>query len=236
MKTKIFASLLILSGIFIASGSKAEVEKRNVPSFSEISLRISGNVYIEQGSPQSVEIEAKPSTLEKIITEVKDGKLIIKFEDGNFFWRSFTPGEITVRITVPDINALSVSGSGDIIAKNIIKSKNMDLAISGSGNIKLSELNADEVKASISGSGDIVVEKGSGASKLTASISGSGNVKAGGFEAKNVKARIAGSGNATVYATENLNVSIAGSGDVYYNGSPSVDSSVAGSGSVRKVR
>jgi hypothetical protein len=236
MKTKNFAVLLLLSGLFIALSSKGEVQKRSVSSFSEISLRISGVVYLEQGSPQSIEIEAKSSTLEKIITEVKDNKLVIKFEDNNYFWRNFNPEEIVIHIKVPEIDGLTISGSGDIIAKNGIKTKEMEMVVSGSGNIKLSELMAGTVKTNISGSGNINIDKGGSANDLSVTISGSGNVKAGGFEAKDVTVKVSGSGNSTVFATESLNVRVSGSGDVYYNGSPEINSSVAGSGSVKKIK
>jgi hypothetical protein len=236
MKTKLFTVLIILASFFITNRVVAEEQKRDVSPFSGISLRISGTVYIEQGSPQQVVIEAKPSTLEKIITEVKDEKLAIKFENHDNFWRNFNPGEIVIHITVPKIDDLGVSGSGDIVAKNGIKSENIVLSISGSGNIKLSDLKAEKVKASISGSGDIIINDGGVAENLSISIAGSGNVKAGGFEAKDVKVKVSGSGNSTVFATDNLDVRVAGSGDVYYSGTPSIDSSVAGSGSVKKIK
>lgn len=220
----------------VAKLAVAEQQKRNVSSFSEIFLRISGVVYIEQGSPQSLEIEAKTSTLEKIITEVKENKLVIKVEDNDHFWRNFNAGEIVIHITVPEIDGLTISGSGDIIAKNGIKTKEMNLVVSGSGSVKLSALKAETVKANISGSGNIIVDNGGGANDLSVTISGSGNVKAGGFEAKDVTVKVSGSGNSTVFASENLNVRVSGSGSVYYNGSPEINSSVAGSGSVKKIK
>ncbi|MBN1820859.1 MAG: DUF2807 domain-containing protein [Prolixibacteraceae bacterium] len=235
MKTKLFALLVLISGLFITFQASAEKEKRDVPSFTEISLRVPGVLYIKQGNSQSVEIEAKSTTLEKIETEVKGGELIIKFENERFFWRNFKPGEIEINITVPEIEALGISGSGDIIAQDRIETGSMDLSISGSGDIKLADLKASRVKASISGSGDIAVE-GGGAGEASVSISGSGNVDMENFEAKDVSVRVSGSGNARISASDNLEVRVAGSGDVYYTGNPNIDSSVAGSGSIKKIR
>ncbi|MBN1987685.1 MAG: DUF2807 domain-containing protein [Prolixibacteraceae bacterium] len=235
MKTKIFILSFFLMFALFANPVLAEDEERNVPSFSEISLRVPGKLYLEQGQTQSVEIVAKSSTLEEIVTEVNGRELAIRFKNKNYLFKSFNPGKIEIFVTVPEIDGLSVSGSGDIIAEDDIKTRIIDLAISGSGDINLAELDAERVKASISGSGDIVIEDGGVADDFSVSISGSGDVKAGDFEAKDVVVRIAGSGNCTVSSNGSLKARVAGSGSVYYNGNPSIDSSVAGSGRVKKM-
>lgn len=233
-KIRYFLSLVIL-GLLLVNPLLAENEDRNVPSFSEIALRIPGKLYLEQGTTQSVKIEAKSSTMEEIITEVKDRQLTIRFKGKNYFFKTFNPGKIEIHITVPEVDGLSVSGSGDIIAEDEISTRILDLAVSGSGNILLDNLKVDRVKTTISGSGDIVIKKGGEATDFSVAISGSGNVKAGGFDAKDVVVHIAGSGNSTVKANRSLKARVAGSGSVYYNGNPSIDSSVAGSGKVAKM-
>jgi hypothetical protein len=235
MKTKQFLLSLFILGFFISNTAFAEREEREVPSFSEISLRISGTVHLEQGDRQSVRVEAKPSTLEEIITEVKGRTLVIRFKSTNIFWRSFNPGRVDIYITVPEINALSVSGSGDVVADSNIKSRILDLAVSGSGDISLNNLDAERVKASISGSGDILIGKGGLADELAVAISGSGNVKAEDFEAKNVEAKIAGSGSCMVRAADHLKARVSGSGNILYKGNPQIDTSVVGSGKVKKL-
>jgi hypothetical protein len=235
MKTKI----LILVALFLAFSNvnkvQAEDEERNVPSFSEISLRIPGKLYVEQGKNQSVEIVAKSSVLDEIITDVKDRKLSIRFAAKNYLKRDFQPGKIEIFITVPEIDGLSVSGSGDIIAEEV-NTRILDLAISGSGDILIEELKTERLKAAISGSGNIDVEKGKQvADDLSVSISGSGNFNARNFEVKDVMVRTAGSGNATVFTNGSLKARVAGSGNVYYKGNPNIDTSVAGSGKIKKL-
>ncbi len=236
MKTRFAKAFILLSIILLNFQVKAEEQNRKVDSFNEISLRIGAKLHLEQGPKQNLEIVAKPSTMEEIITEVKDGKLIIRFPNKNYLWSTFTPGDITIYVTTPDINGLGVSGSGDIIAVDEIKTKIMDLAVSGSGNIKLSDLKAERVKCTISGSGDIVLGGKDVAEDLGINISGSGNFKGFDFTAEDVTVKVAGSGNVDVSATKNLNVRLAGSGNVTYKGRPLVDQSVAGSGKVRSAK
>jgi len=236
MKTKLATAFILFAFILTGIQVQAEEQTRKVDPFTEISLRIGAKVNLEQGAKQNLEIVAKSSTLDEIVTEVKDGKLIIRFPNKDYFWKTFQPGEITIYITTPEINGLGVSGSGDIIAENEIKTKILDLAVSGSGNIKLSELSAERVKTTISGSGDIVLAGKTAAQDLSVAISGSGNFKGFNFSADDVSIKIAGSGNVDVEANKNLFVRLAGSGNVNYKGNPMIDQSIAGSGKVRNSR
>lgn len=234
MKIKILLLSFFVFGIFLNNSVSAENEKRDVPSFSEIALKISAKVYVKQGNKQSIEIVAKSSTLEEIITEVKGRKLNIKFPNKNYFRKNFQPGKIEIYITVPEIDGLSVLGSGDIIAKDV-KTRILDLVVSGSGDILIDKLDTRRVSFSISGSGDIAIKNGGIADDFTVSISGSGSVKAIGFEASDVEVHISGSGNCSVTSNGSIKARVVGSGNVNYKGNPSIDSSVAGSGRVKKL-
>ena len=236
MKTKLATTFLLFVSILTGFQAKADNQTRKVDPFTEISLRIGAKVHLEQGEKQNLEIVAKPSTLEELITEVKDGKLIIRFPNKDFFWKTFQPGEITIYVTTPEIKGLGVSGSGDIIAEDGIKTKALDLAVSGSGNIKIEDLSAEQVKATISGSGDIVLSGKTAAQDLGVAISGSGNLKGMDYSADDVSVKIAGSGNVDIEANKNLYVRLAGSGNVTYKGHPLIDQSIAGSGKVRNAR
>lgn len=233
MKTKFLSAIFLAAFFALGSYVQAETQTRKVDKFTDISLRVAATVHLQQGEPQSLEIIAKSSTLEDLITEVKDGKLIIRFPNKDFFWKPFQPGEITINITVPEITGLGVSGSGDIIAADGIKTKDLELAVSGSGNIKIGDLDAVAVKSIISGSGNIVLSGSKAAEDLSVAISGSGDFKGLDYNADDVNIRVSGSGNVGVQANKNLNVRLAGSGDVTYKGHPLVDQSVAGSGKVK---
>lgn len=233
MKNKILLLSIVIFGFLYSSSARAEDQNRDVPSFSKIALRIGALVHVEIGEKQSIEIVAKPSTLEDIITEVKNRTLHIKFPN-NYAIKRIDPGKIEIFITVPEIDALTVSGSGDILVEKL-KTRILDLTVSGSGDINIDKLSVERVSTAISGSGGINIDSGGVADEFSASISGSGNVKAGGFEAKDVTVKISGSGNCSVTSNGSVKARIAGSGNVYYGGNPSIDSSVAGSGKVRKM-
>jgi hypothetical protein len=213
-------ALAVFAFLCIALVARGENQERKLPVFTEISLRIPAKLYLEQGTTQKVVIDATTSDLEDIITEIKDRALVIRFPAKNYLWKPSHHDNITIHITIPEITGLNLSGSGDIIGENAVSSLIMDLNVSGSGNIKLDDLNAERVKTNISGSGNIILRGNKPATEFNASIAGSGNIKAENFEAKEVKVTIAGSGNCSIKSNGNINVRIAGSGNLYYAGNP----------------
>ncbi len=229
--------LITLIAILVITGSQMLVaqtsQKREVSAFTEISLRIGADVHLKQGEQQSVEVKCSESTLAKLITEVSDRKLVIRFPNDSWFSK-WNPGKVDIYITMPQIDALVISGSGSIFSDGKIESRILDATISGSGDIKLADLKAEKVSATLSGSGNIHLFGKQNATELKVAISGSGNVKAIEFPADNVYVKISGSGNCWVNSTKNLEVKLAGSGNVVYRGNPSVDSSIAGSGKVKE--
>jgi hypothetical protein len=234
MTSKIFSLMVFLAFAWNLSAKAQETDKRTLPPFTEISLKINGDIHLTQGDDQSVEIKAKSSTINKLITEVKDRKLVIRFSTTDSWFKSWNPGKVDIYITIPQIDALSVSGSGSILSDDEITSRILDLAVSGSGDIKLTDLSAEKVSAAISGSGDIYLEGSDTADALDAAISGSGDIKASELKAKNVNVKISGSGDCDVYATDQLKVRVIGSGTVRYDGNPQIDSNISGSGGFKK--
>lgn len=244
--------ILILSVALVLVTSLSFAQKREtreVSTFTKISLRTGGKVYVKQGTPQKVEIEGTAELLGKIKTKVDDGKLIIGPESDWFNWNS-NNDKITVWITVATIETLSVSGSGDMIAETKITGNNLNLNVSGSGSMQL-ELDAADVDADVSGSGDMKVKgkcknfnsdiSGSGSIELSATISGkadfeisgSGEVHASG-SSQVVEADITGSGKvlAADLVTDKCDVEISGSGDVEINVKSELKADITGSGTV----
>jgi hypothetical protein len=224
--------LLIMAGTQVLYAQKTE--QRKLSAFTEISMKIGANVHLSQGNDQIVEVKGEEGTLKKLITEVKDRKLIIRYPTESFFSNKWNPGRVDLYITIPQIDGLTVVGSGSIIAENKIESRILDLSLSGSGDIRIENLKAEKVTSLLSGSGNLYLTGQQTVAEFNNTLSGSGNVKATGFSANDVNVKISGSGSCWVNATKNLIVRILGSGNVYYKGNPAIDSSILGSGQVKK--
>lgn len=241
MKTKriAFVGLLLvfcLSGTLLANSAESnridqKKEKRNVGSFNRVSLGISADLYITQGSNTEVIIDAEEKMLDYIITEVSNRKLKIKYNR----WRVPRHERIKVFITIPEIEGLNVSGSGKIIAETDIEEENIEFNISGSGKIIIENLKVSDVEANISGSGDILLAGPEIVKSFEINISGSGDLKAERLEVEEFEVSISGSGTCIVHVTSELKAIISGSGKVFYSGKPIVDVRISGSGKVKSL-
>lgn len=205
-------------------------ETRSTGDYSGVGCAGSMDFILVAGKEGEIKLEGESNLLKHIVTEIKNGKLIIKVEKKINIQSS--RGK-TIKVTIPfeDINSVSLAGSGDVISEDKISSNNLKVSLSGSGDIIL-DIDTKDLKGSLAGSGDITL-KGN-ASKAKLSIAGSGDIHAFNLKSNNVSAAIAGSGDIEVYCDGALKASIAGSGDIEYKGSAEVTKKIAGSGSVSR--
>lgn len=246
-KLSLFIILLAVAGISYSQNR----ETRNVDTFNRLSFRVPGKLYLKQGSPQKVELEGPKDLLKEIETEVDGGRLIIGKEGKWMNWSWGDNDRIIAYVTVKDIEAISVSGSGDLIGQGKFTSADLDLNVSGSGSLNIEADASGKMEGNVSGSGELIVKgscasfesdvSGSGEVNLIAAIregadfgvSGSGKIRAEGT-AKSVKTSISGSGKvlAANLEADKVDVRISGSGDVEINVKSDLDANISGSGSV----
>ncbi len=213
-----------------------QAQKRNVDvgDFSELSLGIPATLYIKQGSNEKVEIDCDDDIFDEIEFEMRGDRLVIKREGKGWNWNNgWRRSEVDVYVTMRTIEALSVSGSGNMESEGTLSTDDLELAVSGSGDMDL-KIESDELETRISGSGSISLS--GNAEEAEARISGSGRIKAEDLTVKSFDARISGSGSCYITVKEEIEASISGSGSVYYAGNPGrVISNASGSGKVRKM-
>ncbi|MEE4196594.1 MAG: head GIN domain-containing protein [Bacteroidales bacterium] len=225
--TLLLGSFFLLSNILIASTVK---EQRNVGTFNGISLSIPAVLYLTQGDENTVFIEGDQKVLEKIVTEVKKDQLNIQFEN----WYNYKGvSSLKVFITLKEVESLSVTGSGDIVAQSPLRAEKLSLVVSGSGDIQISELTTQKVSATISGSGDISIQGNNKAQSLKAVVTGSGDFVSDELTFNEGDLTITGSGTIHASVADKLSALITGSGKIYYDGNPLIDATINGSGKIR---
>jgi hypothetical protein len=207
----LFVALWLLA-TSCAQAQSGPIVKRtlDLPAIEAIGLGLKGTVYLKQGSPQEVVIEAQESLLDEIDTRVTDGNWNIEFKNRKL--SDYKP--IAVFITLADIRSIAIGGSGKVIAEEAFQlDQPLEISIGGSGLVQM---------------------KGT-APKTEISIAGSGKVEAEDFEVEKCEVSIAGSGKTYIHVNSQLEVSVAGSGKVFYKGDPKKETSIAGSGKVEKM-
>jgi hypothetical protein len=246
--------LLLLCTALLLSITLVQAQKREtrtVETFTKLAFRTPGKLLLRQGPVQKVEIEGKADIIKEIETRVEGSKLIIGKEGKWFDWGSYDDEKITVYVTVKNLDAISVSGSGTLIAETPFTTENMDLNVSGSGDLKIHVEATGNIEANVSGSGDIELRgkcknmesdvSGSGKVDMTITIadladyhiSGSGKIVAKGTS-NVVKTTVSGSGKVLAAELEanRCDIRISGSGDVEINVKNEIEANISGSGTV----
>lgn len=215
----------------VVNGSgHVKTETRAVGSFAEVELHDLGTLVIEQGSTESLTIEADDNLLQFLSAKVGGGTLVLDAHDETILRPK---KEIRYRLTVKDLRAIRVSGSGNVEVA-ALRADKLELAVSGSGDLEIEQLTAAHITVDLSGSGDADLAGTVDEQEVT--VSGSGDYQADGLASKRATVRTSGSGNATVRVADTLKARASGSGYIGYIGAPQVDSDASGSGNIRRVQ
>jgi len=208
----VYISLLFIScskDRLTASGDKI-TEERNPGTFTGINASGSNPIHVVYGTDFKVILKGSNNLIPHFKTRVMSDVLYLEYER-----TSVLHDDIEVFITMPLINRVSLSGSGEVELKG-----------------EFPEI--DTFRASISGSGEIEVDETFNARQAKVDISGSGNADLEKLNAKNADIDISGSGDVKIKVRDLLKAVISGSGKIYYWGSPEVNSDISGSGKVIK--
>ena len=194
------------SGRTEKGSGKLETEERSIKEFTRIESNLGVDINIVIGTPQKVTLTFDDNLLDNIKTKVRGRTLEID-ADGSFS----TKENCVIEITVASLDEVDISGSGEITITN---------------------LNADEFTFNMSGSGSL--EASGKVDQLFLELSGSGELDTRDLIAQDVEIDISGSGDAVVYAVNSLDGDISGSGDIRYVNEPQhVSTRVTGSGTIR---
>jgi len=206
---------------------------RKVDHFRDIHLSGPGKLHITQSDHESLTIDAPDHMQSAIETNVHDEKLFLGYRSQQIVslqnWRE----QLVYRLTLVDIDTITLSGSGSILAPDLDTDK-IQLYSGGSGRILIEELTADFISSTITGAGQIAVAGDVESQQLL--ITGAGNYDAEGLISDFVSLKITGSGSASLTVYHDLDVVITGSGKVHYTGHPDVTKQIYGSGKVTRIK
>ncbi len=209
MRSKII--FLAVAALFLswnlAQAQNFTKQERKVQSFDAIQINGSADVFLTQGSHQSVVVETEARNQDKIITEVSGSTLIIKSKP----YSNFITKRLRVYVETPNIQNLAVFGSGDFHVPSIT-SEHLTLIIKGSGDIDAGNLQVSTLTAKILGSGDLTFS--GKAADMQLSVHGSGDTRINALECDKADFQVQGSGDVIISGKANqVTVVLQGSGD-----------------------
>ena len=211
----------------ITGDGKVTNQTRELPSFSGIKVGSGIDVYLTQGEPQHVEVEADENLQEWIRTEV-EGNLLHIYTDKHIRLAKTKK----VRITCKTIDRIDVSSAGDVTGLTPFTTDKLNISMSSAGDLKL-EVEANDIDISISSAGNVTL-KGK-TNSLRADLSSAGDLNAFDLEAKRGDVSVSSAGSAKVFVTEEARFRSSSAGDIDYKGEPKIrDINTSSAGSVNK--
>lgn len=199
----------------------------SVDYFAGINLATILNVTLKQGATQEVKAIGQSNIIDKIRTDVTDNVWKIELEEG-----SYSNFELSIEVTVPNINKLIASSSGSIVVNNFANQNALTLETSSAGSITINEFEGiTHLEAVLSAVGNIVANKDiTTLQNLTVNISSASNFNGFLISSDDCVVTTSSSGIAKVTANNTLNATISSSGIVYYKGNPTIIQNITSSG------
>jgi len=231
-KTRLYAAALALAMLpaMLLSGCSdysLQTQTEEVSGFDRVSIQTFGEFLIQQGSEESLKIEAPRDYLRYVTTEVENGVLTISTRRG---FMGAPIERITYTLTVKDLREVTLSGAGAIkIFK--LDTDQLEINLTGAGSVEIDNLNAANLSVNLTSAGAIVAA--GQVDNQDVNISGVGSYEAGDLRSDTAGILLSGAGSAVVWVEEMLNVSVSGVGSVsYFGDNPLVSQNVSGLGSV----
>ena len=190
----------------ISGSGKRELQKRNVGSFTSISTEGAFTIEVTCQKDMSLEVEGDDNVLPLVTTEVGSNILRIKNT------KNYSTSEpVKFKISVPNLEGLSVNGAGHIEIKN---------------------LNNDKFEIDTNGAPTVVV---SGNTKvIDVGANGAGKVDAHNLHASRGVVDSKGVATVDLDVADQLDVTISGPAKVTYKGDPVVNKTIHGPGKVER--
>jgi Putative auto-transporter adhesin, head GIN domain len=206
-------------------------ETRKASNFDTLEVSYPAQVFISQGSSESVKIEAEDNLLPGLQTEVRNGtlKIYYKAEDGKHVNPTRT---VKITIVVKDLKEVNFESAGELTLEGI-ETDELNISVSGAGNLRLNEITARKLSVDLSGAGSMTASGTS--NNLRVIISGFGSYDGKGMHSKTVDVDLSGAGSATVWVDDELNAQISGAGSINYYGTAEVTKQISGLGGVNHV-
>jgi hypothetical protein len=200
-------AMMALAGCKAADTGPVASEDRPVGAFQAINFDGAAQLDILVGPAPSLSITGSQSSRTAFTARVEGDKLML--DSHNTLWQS-TAGKVSVRVTVPQLRALKVSGAGKITV-NGISGDALDILFEGA--------------ATLEASGKV--------GTLAVQMNGAGKMDLSRLEAQSATVTANGAGTIDVNSTAALDATVNGVGSINYYGKPAkVTTAINGVGSI----
>jgi hypothetical protein len=225
-------SRFLLAATLLACATPAMAVDRSysVTDFDRVEVDGPYQVALSTGGPSSAKASGDRQAIDRLDVNVQGGTLRIRPNPSA--WGGFPgarSGTATITLTTRSLRAATVNGAG-VLTIDKARAMQFDIAVIGSGQAKVSGIDADSLRAALLGSGSLLL---AGKTKtLRAEVHGSGSLDAAALTAADAVVVSDTAGPIKVNAARSANVTSNGLGDVDVAGSAACTVKQIGSGRV----
>ena len=211
---------IMLSAVSFAQKTinDANAEPRNLSGFHAIKVSNAFDVYISQGNEDAVAISASTAEYRaKIVTEVRGGVLIIRFDDDKKFWKGWNSNKHKLKayISIKKIDALNVSGACNVYFEEGLSAEGLTVDLSGASDMK-GKIEAKTLKVDISGASSATIS--GNAATLAVEASGASDFKGFDLVTNFCDAKATGASSVNITVNKELNANASGASSVRFKG------------------
>lgn len=241
MKSILRNIFVILILVVASLSAKAQMSRHILQSrvFSELYVKGLPDVECRQNTDSAgmIVFSCEPSVFNAVQCNNVGERLQISIDKSKVTNMRRSLSKVVIYYT-GKLSVMSYTGAGNIFVDNIPETKDMAVLLTGSGQMKLSKLNAKRLSCSIAGSGNLSFGGKTVAENVTCSVSGSGAIEISDIESESTNATVNGPGDlvingrstkvsfalkgsgaidASSLSCSELEAGAYGSGKIYYN-------------------
>lgn len=211
--------------------NSVKTEIRNVKNFEAVKVSTGIDLYLKMGDTEEVKVVADGDIIERLITEVKDGVLLIHMKKSNWnIWNN--NGSRKVYVTVKELKGIEASSGAEVKSENTLKGETLKVKASSGSEVSLDVIYKNFSVDTSSGSEARISGK---TKNLEAEASSGSDIKAQELASVNCRVRVSSGSDATVNVSDELVAKASSGGDVRYYGNPQLkDINESSGGDVRK--
>lgn len=206
-------ALLLVAGAQPASAQAAEGQLYTPGTFERLEVSGSAQVRLAQGERDQVFIVGNAQTQKNVQLDLRGDRLVIR-PTGS--WKFWDGSRLQIEVLMRNVRQLVLSGASDLHAPGPLKTRQLDVTISGAGQARFDALAADSLRFVISGAGE--GRLAGQVRTMQAAISGKGALQAEQLRAGTASVSISGVGHASFWATDAVGIGVSGVGTVDYWG------------------
>lgn len=219
-KISVLLMTIILSAASFAQKTinDANAEPRNLSGFHSIRVSNAFDVYISQGNEDAVAISAATAEYRaKIVTEVRGGVLIIRFDDDKKFWKGWNSNKQKLKayISIKKIDKLDVSGACSVYFEEGLSADEMAFSLSGASDVK-GKLEVKKLTMHISGASNATIS--GTAANIVVEASGASDFRGFDLVTNYCDARASGASSVNITVNKELNAKASGASSVRFRG------------------